>query len=236
MKLKTSIRKGRLINNSRLPSFAEERILEAQGYQYIAGIDEVGRGALAGPVLAAAVILPHHIKAPWLSLVKDSKQLNSTKREFLFHHIHKIAVAIGIGLTPHEVIDTHGIVKATRLAMKLAIDQLSPPPETLLIDYMHLPEIKLPQKGLTNGDSRCFSIACASIVAKVTRDHIMMELDRAYLGYGLARHKGYGTREHFACLSRLGPSPIHRQSFKPVKNMIANGSRRAKSKRETITY
>ena len=146
--------------------------------------------------------------------------MSPARRELLFHHIHKIAVAIGIGLTPPGVIDTQGIIKATRLAMKLAIDQLSPPPETLLIDYMHLPDIKLPQKGITKGDSRCFSIACASIVAKVTRDHIMMELDSAYLGYGLARHKGYGTREHFACLSRLGPSSIHRQSFKPVKNMI----------------
>ncbi len=220
MKLKTSMRKGRLKSNSLPPSFAEEMILEAQGYRYIAGIDEVGRGALAGPVLAAAVILPHHIKAPWLSLVRDSKQLSSAKREFLFHHIHKIAVAIGIGLTPPEVIDTQGIIKATRLAMKLAIEQLSPPPETLLIDYMCLPEIKLPQKGITNGDSLCFSIACASIVAKVTRDHIMIELDRAYLGYGLAHHKGYGTREHLACLRQLGPSPIHRQSFKPIKDMI----------------
>lgn len=209
-----------MINNPQIPSFAEEKILEAQGYRYIAGIDEVGRGALAGPVLAAAVILPHHIKAPWLSLVKDSKQLSSAKREFLFHHIHKIAIAIGIGLTPPEVIDTRGIIKATRLAMKLAIEQLSPPPETLLIDYMHLPEVELPQKGVTDGDSLCFSIACASIIAKVTRDHIMIELDRAYLGYGLARHKGYGTREHLACLRQLGPSPIHRQSFKPVKDII----------------
>jgi ribonuclease HII len=104
--------------------------------------------------------------------------------------------------------------------MKLAIDQLSPPPDTLLIDYMHLPEVKLPQKGITNGDSLCFSIACASIIAKVTRDHLMIELDKAYPGYGLARHKGYGTREHLDCLCQLGPSPIHRQSFKPVKDLI----------------
>ncbi len=209
-----------MINSLQIPSFTEERLLEAQGYRYIAGIDEVGRGALAGPVVAAAVILPCHIDAPWLNLVKDSKQLSPARRELLFHHIHKIAVAIGVGLAGHEIIDAQGIIKATQLAMKVAVDQLSPPAETLLIDYMHLPEVELPQKGIINGDSRCFSIACASIIAKVTRDHLMMELDRTYPGYVLAHHKGYGTKEHLACLSRLGPSPVHRQSFKPVKAMI----------------
>ena len=209
-----------MINNRQIPSFAEEKILEAQGYRYIAGIDEVGRGALAGPVVAAAVILPCHLDAPWLSLVRDSKQLSPARRELLFHHIHKIAIAVGVGLAPHEVVDAQGIIKATRLAMQLAVDQLSPPPETLLIDYMHLPEVRLPQKGVPGGDSRCFSIACASIIAKVARDRLMIELDGAYPGYGFSRHKGYGTREHFACLYRLGPSPIHRHSFKSVKDMV----------------
>ena len=203
-----------------MPSFAEEEMLEAQGYQCIAGVDEVGRGALAGPVVAAAVILPCHINAPWLNLVKDSKQLSPSRRQLLFHHIHEIAVAIGIGMAPHEVIDAQGIIKATRLAMKLAIDQLSPPPQSLLIDYMRLPEVSLPQKGIKNGDELCFSIACASIVAKVARDQLMIEMDRTYPGYGLARHKGYGTKEHLACLRRLGPSPIHRRSFQPVREVI----------------
>jgi ribonuclease HII len=217
--LRTNSRK-RVKERQSLPTFVEERILEAQGYQYIAGIDEVGRGALAGPVLAAAVILPHNIDAPWLGLVRDSKLLSPARRELLFHHIHQTAIAIGIGLAGCEVVDAQGIIKATRLAMKLAVEQLSPSPQTLLIDYMRLPEIELPQKGVTNGDTLCFSIACASIIAKVTRDHMMMELDRAYPGYVLAKHKGYGTREHLACLQRLGPSLIHRRTFKPVKDVI----------------
>ena len=209
-----------MINNLQIPSFAEEKLLEAQGYQRIAGIDEAGRGALAGPVVAAAVILPCRIDAPWLSQVKDSKQLNPATRELLFHHIHEVAISVGIGMATNEVIDTRGVIKATRLAMKLAIDQLSPPPQSLLIDYMLLPEVLLPQKGITNGDSLCFSIACASIMAKVTRDQLLIELDKIYPGYGLAQHKGYGTKKHLACLRRLGPSPIHRQSFKPVKDLL----------------
>jgi ribonuclease HII len=203
-----------------LPSFVEEKTLEAQGYQLIAGIDEAGRGALAGPVVAAAVILPCHIDAPWLTQVKDSKQLSPARRKFLFHRIQEVATSTGVGIVPNEVIDTQNIVKATRLAMKMAIDQLSPPPQYLLIDYMHLSEVSLPQKGITNGDCRCFSIACASIIAKVARDHLMVELDKVYPDYGLAQHKGYGTKKHLAHLYRLGPSPIHRRSFKPVKDLI----------------
>ena len=203
-----------------MPSLAEEVKLRAQGYQRIAGIDEVGRGALAGPVLAAAVILPYQIDAPWLNQVRDSKQLSPARRELLFGYIREVAISVGIGMVRHEVIDNQGIAKATRLAMKLAVDQLSPPPESLLIDYIRLPEVPLPQKGITNGDELCLSIACASIVAKVTRDRLMIELDSIYPGYGLANHKGYGTRAHLSCIYRLGPSTIHRRSFQPVKGMI----------------
>jgi ribonuclease HII len=203
-----------------MPSFIEEELLGAQGYQLIAGIDEAGRGALAGPVVAAAVILPNRVDAPWLDGVKDSKQLAPAKRELLFHHIHEVAISVGIGLTPHYLVDAWGIVKATRLAMKQAISQLSLPPQFLLIDYMRLPEVRLPQKGITNGDNLCFSIACASIIAKVARDQLMVEFDSIYPGYGLAQHKGYGTRQHFACLDRLGPCPIHRRSFRPVRAVL----------------
>jgi ribonuclease HII len=208
------------------PTFTEERLLEARGYQFIAGIDEAGRGALAGPVVAAAIILPRHIKTPWLSQVRDSKQLSPNRRELLFHNIQEVAISTGIGTTPPEVIDTQGIIKATKIAMKLAIDQLSPPPESLLIDYMQLPEIRLPQKGITNGDCLCFSIACASIITKVTRDRLMVEFDQIYPGYGLAQHKGYGTKMHMVCLRRLGPSPIHRQSFQPIKDIIKDETQR----------
>lgn len=207
-------------NNLQTPSFAEEKKLAAQGYQLIAGVDEVGRGALAGPVVAAAVILPNKLKARRLAGVKDSKQLSPARRESLVQHIRRAATSIGIGTSSCEVIDAQGIIKATRLAMKLAVDQLSPPPQCLLIDYMRLPESPLPQKGIKYGDSLCYSIACASIIAKVTRDRLMVELDGVYSGYRLAKHKGYCTEEHVACLHRLGPSPIHRRSFQPVKDLI----------------
>ncbi|MFH1169913.1 MAG: ribonuclease HII [Chloroflexota bacterium] len=212
------------MNNHRLPTFAEEKSLAAQGYWLVAGIDEVGRGALAGPVAAAAVILPAGIRTPWLKKVRDSKQLTPEAREFLCPYIQEAAVAVGIGMTSHEVIDARGIVRATRLAMKAAIKQLSPAPQYLLIDYLRLPEVRLPQKGIVYGDCLCLSIACASIVAKVARDRLMVQLDGDYPGYGLARHKGYCTNEHVACLRRLGPSPIHRQSFRPVSDMISAGA------------
>ena len=208
-----------MATNLQIPSFAEEKRFEAEGYRLIAGIDEVGCGALIGPVVAAAVILPPQVDTPWLNQVKDSKQLTPKRRELLSYYIHEIAISVGIGAAPHDVIDTQGLTKARRLAMKLAIDQLSPPPEALLIDYISLPNVPLPQRGIKDGDSLCISIACASIIAKVSRDHLMVELDQVYPGYKLAQHKGYGTREHLLCLHQLGPSPIHRQSFQPVKEI-----------------
>jgi ribonuclease HII len=202
-----------------MPSFIEEERLAAQGYRLIAGVDEVGRGALAGPVVAAAVILPNNIKAAWFDEVRDSKLLTPAKRERLYLQIREVAVAVGIGEAPHSIVDSQGVVRATRIAMKQAIEQLSPSPESLLIDYLHLPEINLPQKGIVHGDNLSFSIACASIIAKVARDRIMVEFDRDFPGYGMARHKGYGTRQHVSCLLRLGACAIHRRSFRPVREI-----------------
>ncbi len=204
---------------SLMPSFAEERMLEARGYRLIAGIDEVGCGALAGPVVAVAVILPGGIDVPWMAQVRDSKQLRPAVRELLCQHIHDVAISIGVGMIPHDVIDGKGLTRARRLAMKLAVEQLSPQPEWLLIDYFRLPEVPLPQKGITNGDELCFSIACASIVAKVTRDRIMTHYHSLYPLYGFIRHKGYGTSEHLRALREYGPSPIHRMTFHPVCEM-----------------
>jgi len=202
------------------PSFAEEQRLVKQGYRFIAGIDEVGRGPLAGPVIAAAVILPPNFDARWLALVRDSKQLTAKRRESLFPLIASAATGIGIGLLPPDAIDAHGIAKATRLAMCSAVGHLPHPPDFLLIDYLRLPELDVPQKNITKGDSISFSIACASIVAKVVRDRIMVALDEIYPNYGFARHKGYATREHLSNLRRWGACPIHRRCFAPVMECI----------------
>jgi ribonuclease HII len=204
------------------PSFAEERALKSQGYTFIAGVDEVGRGALMGPVVAAAVILPQSFRAPWKNRIRDSKQLKPEAREYLFNFIKDIAISVGIGESSNEVIDSIGIAKATKLAMMAAIKQLEPAPQYLLIDYVHLEEISLPQKGIKHGDSLVFSIACASIIAKVTRDRLVTEMDKDYPGYGFAEHKGYGTEEHMKCLREKGPCRLHRRSFSPVAE-IAGG-------------
>jgi len=205
---------------SQPPNLDEEDKLKSQGYELIAGIDEVGRGALAGPVVAGAVILPHPADLPWLGLVRDSKELTSRKRESLFDLINREAVAVGIGIVPSQVIDSVNILRATKLAMVQAVEKLPKQPSFLLIDRVTLSQCPIPQRGITRGDKLCLSIACASIIAKVTRDRMMEEFDQMYPGYGFARHKGYGTGEHISCLRKLGPSPIHRLYFAPVRNII----------------
>ena len=206
--------------NGGRPSFAEERHLESLGYRLVAGIDEVGRGALIGPVVAAAVILPARLRKRWVSRVRDSKQLNAAAREYLDGCIREVAVAVGVGVIDNAVIDACGIVAATRLAMQSAVEQLSPRPDFLLIDYVKLPEVSLLQKSIKFGDRLCFSIAGASIIAKVARDRLMVALDGEYPGYGLAAHKGYGTRAHLEGLRRYGPCPLHRRSFRPVREVM----------------
>jgi ribonuclease HII len=205
----------------RSPNLDHENELKSQGYELIAGIDEVGRGALAGPVVASAVILPHPANLSWLELVRDSKQLNSKKRDSLFELISQEAVAVGVGIVPSQVIDSINILKATKLAMMQAVEKLPEQPSFLIIDRVTLPQCPIPQKGIIRGDKLCLSIACASIIAKVTRDRMMVRFDQIYHGYGFAQHKGYGTGKHISCLQELGPSPIHRLYFSPVRNVIA---------------
>ncbi len=207
-----------------MPSLDLETSLQRQGYTLVAGVDEAGRGPLAGPVVAAAVILPSHLAfhqqsslPPWLSLVDDSKKLTPTQRQRALKHIRAHAAGIGLGMaTPHEI-DSQGIAQATRWAMRRAVEGLPSRPTYLLIDYVKLSECGLPFQAPVRGDSLSFSIAAASIVAKVTRDRLMEEADAQYPGYGFSRHKGYPTPQHLHLLSMLGPSPIHRHSFRPVR-------------------
>ncbi len=204
------------------PDLREEMTLYAEGYRHIAGLDEAGRGSWAGPVVAGAVVLP--LVRPDLSRelegVRDSKQLSPRQRERLYGIINSAALAVGVGIVPPEQIDERGIVPATRRAMGLAIAQLNQSPDFLLIDYLNLPALSIPQKGITHGDALTLSIAAASIVAKVSRDRLMVEWDARYPGYGFARHKGYGTRQHRESLARLGLSSIHRLSYAPMRLML----------------
>jgi len=198
------------------PTLDEEKALLAQGCRYIAGVDEVGRGPLAGPVMAAAVILPLGKELPWLGRVRESKQLTAKQRQELCREIRRDALAVAVAKVCVKDIDALGIAEAAKLAMELAVKKLPLKPDFLLIDAFPLPEVPLPQKALIKGDSRCLSIAVASIVAKVARDQLMEEMDRLYPGYSFARHKGYGTRAHLLALRERGPCPIHRRSFAPV--------------------
>ena len=204
-----------------LPDLSEEFALRAAGYARVAGVDEAGRGAWAGPVCAAAVILPlgRADLAELLSGVRDSKQLSPGQREALLPLISQVAEATGVGwATPAEV-DEVGIVPATRRAMGRAVTRIDGRADALLVDYVHLPDLDLPQRALPKADVRCLSVAAASIVAKVERDRLMVALEQDFPGYGLARHKGYGTRQHREALARLGPSPIHRMSWRPVQKL-----------------
>jgi ribonuclease HII len=198
---------------------AYEQRLWALGLRRVAGLDEVGRGAWAGPVVAAAVILPPDDGqlAQRLADVRDSKLLAPQQREILMPLIIRQAAAVGVGAVPPGTIDRIGIVPATRRAMSLALRSLPRPPEHLLIDHVTLPDLPLAQTSLPKGDLHILSIAAASIVAKVCRDRLMARYEAIFPGYGLARNKGYGTPEHRAALQALGACAIHRLSFAPLQ-------------------
>ncbi len=194
---------------------AYEKELYAQGIDLIAGVDEVGRGPLAGPVVAAAVILPKACKIPGLN---DSKKIPKSKHKAIYEAVLQKAIAIGIGVKDNHVIDQVNIYEATKLAMMEAIGQLEPQPQHLLIDAMKL-DLPISQTSIIKGDANSLSIAAASIVAKVTRDQMMEEFDCEYPGYDFTQNAGYGTANHLAGLHKLGVTPIHRRSFEPVKSM-----------------
>ena len=201
----------------RQPSYKEEQSLLDRGFSIVAGLDEVGRGPVAGPVLAAAAILRPKPRGRWVRMVRDSKMLTARQREQVMPYLRDAALALETGSCSAREVDSLGIASATRLAMQRAVDALPLHPTFLLLDALTLPDLPIPQKAIVKGDSLCMSIAAASIVAKVSRDRIMREFDELYPGYGFADHKGYATSRHLANLRRLGPSPIHRYSFAPVR-------------------
>ena len=194
---------------------AYEKELYAQGIQLIAGVDEVGRGPLAGPVVAAAVILPENCKIPGLN---DSKKIPKSKHQAIFQAVLDQALSVGIGVKDNQVIDQVNIYEATKLAMLEAIQELDQQPQHLLIDAMKL-DLSISQTSIIKGDANSLSIAAASIVAKVTRDQMMAAYDQEYPGYDFGQNAGYGTSKHLEGLEKYGVTPIHRRSFEPIKSM-----------------
>ena len=190
--------------------FALEKQLHEEGYNLVCGVDEAGRGPLAGPVCAAAVVLPEDCDLPGLN---DSKKLTEKKREALYDQIIEKAVAYGIAFSSVEEIEEINILSAALLAMKRAIEKLPQAPDMALIDGNTTRDIKVPARSIVGGDGKCACIAAASVLAKVTRDRLMLDMAKEYPQYGFEKHKGYGTKAHYAALEEHGPSPIHRMSF-----------------------
>ena len=204
------------------PSLTEERKLWRAGFVRVAGLDEAGRGALAGPVVAGAVILPVNSKQEGLwAEVQDSKLLSPPRREALAARIQAQAAAWSLGEASAAEIDASGIAPATRLAMRRAVQALSPPPDHLLIDWVQLKSLNLPQQSFTKGDLRIVSIASASILAKVHRDRFLCQLHENYPAYGFHSHKGYAARSHLAAIEKCGPCPAHRRSFAPMRKDLS---------------
>jgi ribonuclease HII len=204
-----------------LPDFSIETDISRGTSILVAGVDEVGRGTLAGPVVAGAAILPRRVPTEYVNLVDDSKKLSASQRQKAFDWLVTWCLSYGVGACTAQEIDAIGIVPATRQAMTRAIAELDPQPNHLIIDAVVLDAVPIPQTSIVRADSRSQSAAAASIIAKVTRDKLMSEvIDSEYPGYGFASHKGYGTAFHINALRNLGPSPIHRRSFKPVKDLV----------------
>ena len=200
-----------------LMSSYEEGIY-SQGYQYLAGVDEVGRGPLAGPVVAAAIILPQNY---WVQGLNDSKKMSEKKRNEVFEHLQRDALAYGFGVVSETMIDEINIRQATLLAMKMALEQLEILPDYVLVDGNMLPDVAFKQEPLIKGDSRSVAIAAASVLAKVTRDRMMIDYNQLYPEYGFDKNKGYGTPVHLDALSQHGMTIIHRRSFEPIRSMCA---------------
>ena len=201
-----------------MPDLSLECAAYGRGIRLVAGVDEAGRGPLAGPVVAAAVIFPSDLtgKEPWLQLLDDSKKLTHSRRERAVEIVQEHALAVGVGMVGPEEIDQMGIGHAALAAMLRAVGQLSQTPGHLLLDFIYVRECPYKYETIVKGDSKSYSIAAASNVAKVTRDKLMVEAEEAYPGYDFAKHKGYPTKAHFERLNELGPCPIHRRSFAPV--------------------
>ena len=213
-------------HNRSLPSLHQERALCQGGYRFVAGLDEAGRGAWAGPVVAAAVILASCRRtALELRGVRDSKRLTPAQRARMRERIEQVALAWSVGSASSAEIDALGILPATRLAMMRAVAGLQLAPDALLIDAVSLPELHLPQRAFPYADAISLSVAAASILAKTTRDALLGDLDALVGGYGFTSHKGYGTRAHAQALARLGPCWAHRHTFRPVMEIVRNGAR-----------
>lgn len=204
-----------------LPDFSVETEIASGARLLIAGVDEVGRGTLAGPVVAGAAILPGPVPSEYAKIVNDSKKLSADQRQRSYTWLIDWCLSYGVGACTADEIDAMGIVPATKLAMSRAIAELEPQPDHLIIDAVELSSVAIPQTAIIRADSRSQSVAAASIIAKVTRDKLMANVfDTEYPGYGFAAHKGYGTAFHMNALKELGASPIHRRSFKPVKDVL----------------